>query len=59
MKAPFDEGYLHWMESKIHYYNEETDRYNTAARMFRSCFEDYQRQLNREEKPENPGTFHI
>lgn len=58
MEAPFDEGYLHWLESKIHYYNEETDRYNAAVRMFRACFEDFQRELNRREVPENPGIFH-
>ena len=57
MKAPFDEGYLHWLESKIHYYNEEIDRYNAAARMFRSVFEDYQRQLQQSAEPENPGLF--
>ena len=57
MEAPFDEGYLHWLESKIHYYNEEIDRYNSAVRMFRSLFEDYQRQLHQQEDPENPGVF--
>ena len=57
MESPYDEGYLHWLESKIHYYNEETDRYNAAVRMFRSVFEDYQRQLQQSCQTENPGLF--
>ena len=57
MEAPFDEGYLHWMESKIHYFNEEIDRYNAAVRMFQSVFEDFQRHVNRIHSPENPGVF--
>ena len=57
MEAPFDEGYLHWMEAKIHYYNEEIDRYNGAIRLFRGIFEDYQRKLNEGAMPENPGSF--
>ena len=57
MQAPFDEAYLHWLESKIHYFNEETERYNGAVRMFRSVFEDYQRDLHQKTPGENPGTF--
>ena len=57
MEGPGEEAYLHWLESKVHYFNEETERYNSAVRMFRSLFEDYQRQLNQEEIPENPGIF--
>ena len=57
MEPPFDEGYLHWMESKIHYFNEEIDRYNGAIRLFRGIFEDYQRKLNEGAMPENPGSF--
>ena len=59
MKAPFDQAYLHWLESKIHYFNEEMDLYNGAVRMFRGVFEDYQRQLVKDNCPENPGTFKI
>lgn len=57
MPAPFDQGYLHWLESKIHYFNEEIDRYNSAVRMFRSVFEDYQRELHRRAQAPTPGPF--
>ena len=57
MESPFDEGYLFWLEAKIHYFNEEIDRYNGAVRMFRNSFEDYQRQLLQKQSPINPGSF--
>ena len=59
MEPPFDEAYLHWLECKIHYYNEETDRYNAAVRMFRAVFEDYQKTLIRREDPGSAGCFLI
>ena len=54
MPEPFTEGYLYWLEAKLHYFNQEIDRYNAAIRMFRGSFEDYQRQLHqdREWKPQ-------
>ena len=59
MEEPFDEAYLYWLQSRIHYYNEEIDRYNSAVRMFRSLFEDYQRSLQKTHMPENPGSFQM
>ena len=56
MESPFDEGYLFWLEAKIHYFHEELDRYNGAVRMFRGVLEDWQRQLLRDAEPVNPGT---
>ena len=38
--APFDEAYLYWLESKIHYQNGEISRFNNANAMF---FAAYQR----------------
>ena len=46
---PFAEAYLHWMEAKVHYFNQEIDRYNSAMGMFRGLMEDYQRELHRRE----------
>ena len=57
MQEPFTDAYIHWLESKVHYYNEETDRYNDAVRMFRGVFEDYQRDLIQRNAPKNPGVF--
>ena len=57
MGTPYEEAYVLWLQSKVHYFNEETDRYNGAVRRFRACFEDYQRSLARENQPEHPGTF--
>lgn len=59
MPPPFDQGYLHWLESKLHYFNEELDRYNSAVRMFRAVFEDYQRELHRRAQLPVPGPFRI
>ena len=57
MKDPYDEAYLYWLLSRIHYFNEEIDRYNAAVRLFRAGFEDYQRDLLQKQMPENPGLF--
>ena len=57
MGGSYQEGYLYWLESKIHYFNEEQERYNGAVRMFRAVFEDYQRSLISEKGPNSPGKF--
>lgn len=49
MPEPFSEAYVHWLESKVHYCNQEIDRYNEAMGMFRGLLEDYQRELHRRE----------
>lgn len=57
MGGSFQEAYLYWLESKIHYFNEEQERYNGAVRMFRAIFEDYQRSLVTKNLPSSPGNF--
>ena len=58
MTGPFAEGYLHWMEAKVHYFNQEIDRYNSAMGMFRGFFEDYQRELHRRSALAQALDFH-
>lgn len=49
--APFDSMYQVWLEAKMHYINEEYDRYNNAMAMFNRYFEDYAAFCLRGEKP--------
>ena len=58
MTGPFSEAYLHWMEAKVHYFNQEIDRYNSAIGMFRGIFEDYQRELHRRQDLPQAQDFH-
>ena len=44
---PFDEVYLHFLQSRIHYHNGEPERYNNANAMFRSAWERYANYVNR------------
>ena len=53
--APYDEMYLLWMETKIHYYNGEYDKYNNAIIMFNAVFEDYKAYYTRNHKPVSGG----
>ena len=57
MEEPFTQGYIHWLESKVHYFNEEMDRYNSAVMKFRAIFEDYQRSLHEKKRVNTAGTF--
>lgn len=45
--APYDDAYVLWLESKIHYYNGEYTRYNNAAAAFGSVFQAYANEYNR------------
>lgn len=49
--APYDEIYIHWLESKIDYYNGEIARYNNSAMMYQAAYDAYQRYYNRNHMP--------
>lgn len=56
-QAPYEEMYLVWLESKIHYYNGETDRYNLSATLFNRLFESFARDYRRSHLPLAAGRF--
>ena len=44
--APFDEMYLRWMESQIHYRNQEEDRCNNATDAFDVLWAEFRNYYN-------------
>ena len=56
-QAPYDEMYLVYLESKIHYHNGETDRYNVSAMLFNQLYESYANYYKRTHLPISEGRF--
>ena len=48
---PFDEMYIHYLETQIDYANGEFDRFNNANAMFRSVYSAFANAYNREHIP--------
>lgn len=48
---PFDEMYLRWLESQIHYRNQEEDRCNNATDAFNVLWAEYRNFYNRQHMP--------
>lgn len=53
--APYDEVYLRWMESQIHYYNGEYDKFNASIVMYNTAFEAYAKYYHRNHMPISRG----
>lgn len=53
--APFDEIYLRWLEAKIHYYNGEFEKYNSAIVMYNTAFDAYANFYKRNHMPLSRG----
>lgn len=49
--APFDEMYLRWLESQIHYRNQEEDRCNNATDAFNALWAEFRNYYNRHHMP--------
>ncbi len=49
--APFDEIYLRWLESQIHYRNQEEDRCNNATDAFNVLWAEFRNYYNRQHMP--------
>lgn len=49
--APFDEIYLRWLESQIHYRNQEEDRCNNATDAFNVLWSEFRNYYNRQHMP--------
>ena len=50
-KEPYDEMYIHWLESKIDYYNAEYAHYNNSVTTFGNMYSEFSRYYNRTHKP--------
>lgn len=53
--APYDEMYLLWLESKIHYSNKEWAKYNNAAVAYNEHYLAYARWYNENNRPIGSG----
>lgn len=51
MPAPYDEAYMHWLESKIDYHNGEYGKYNSAMETFTTFYDGYKAYYNRHHMP--------
>ena len=51
VKAPYDEIYLYWLESRIDYYNGEYGRYNNTVTTYNAAYSAYERFYNRAHMP--------
>lgn len=47
VKAPYDDLYLYWLESRMDYYNAEYGRYNNTLAMFNAAYSAYESFYNR------------
>ena len=47
VKAPYDDLYLYWLESRMDYYNGEYGRYNNTLAMFNAAYSAYESFYNR------------
>ena len=51
VKAPYDDIYLYWLESRIDYYNGEYGRYNNSVTTYNAAYAAYERFYNRAHMP--------
>lgn len=55
--APFDSAYVHWLESRLHYANEDMELYNNAMALFRAVYEDFRAHCRRTRESRSCGRF--
>lgn len=51
VKAPYDDLYLYWLESRIDYYNGEYARYNNTVTTFNAAYAAFESFYNRAHMP--------
>lgn len=51
VKAPYDEIYLYWLESRIDYHNGEYGRYNNTVTTYNAAYSAFERFYNRAHMP--------
>lgn len=55
--APYDECYIHWLASKIHYANGEYTKYNNSVLMFETELQKFKNEYKKTHTPKNCGRF--
>jgi hypothetical protein len=48
---PYDDMYLHWLESRIDYYNNEYAKYNNSVTSFNTMYSAFNAFYNRQHMP--------
>lgn len=51
---PYDEIYLHYLDLKIAYYNNDSKRYNMATQEYNNAYLSFQQLMNRTRKADSP-----
>lgn len=51
VKAPYDDIYVSWLESRIDYANGEFAKYNNSVSVFNNAYASYERFYNRNNMP--------
>lgn len=49
--SPYEDIYLHWLESKVDFYNAEYVRYNNSITRYNDCFTNFSNNYNRNHMP--------
>ena len=56
---PYSEVYIYFLESRIHYENEEFAKYNNATAMYNTAFNKYMNYYNRTHMPKGGKIKHF
>ena len=51
--TPYEEVYLHYLSSKIDYWDREMDAYNNSASMYNAAYNDFAAYMRRTYKPKS------
>lgn len=51
VEAPYEDIYIVWLESKIHYTNAEYVKYNNSVTRYNDIYTDYANEYNRNHMP--------
>lgn len=55
--APWDECYIHWLASKIHYANGEYTKYNNAVAMYDNMVQKFKNEYKKTHASKSSGRF--
>jgi hypothetical protein len=55
--APYDDIYIHWLQTHIDYTNGEYGKYNNSAMMYNESFTAFSNYYNKTHKPISAGRF--
>jgi hypothetical protein len=54
--APYDEVYIHFLEMRIDYANNEYGKYNNSMMMYNSAYSAFEKHYNRDHMPISRGS---